>query len=204
MLRIATGCMFLSALVSFAGCFSPLYLNESGFAGKSALQQEALADALSGALYKFIEGPPKKMEKDGTVTPKVPQRDIRADLKDKKIVLEVAMMSSGVAGPDVSADEGFIRNALTAFLIQEVGAMVVKPGMGSITVLVNVNTFGVDVEAAYFPIKYLPIYSSMTVDAVVKLSLFAYHNDTNYPVYFKMVKDSKQYSRYSVFGFAFK
>jgi hypothetical protein len=203
MFRLALFAAAVIAAVSCAGCFSPLYMHDDEYSGKSARQQEALNEALKDAIDKILPRPAKIRDKDANITPTVVMDDITKLLREKTVGIEVAFLYGGREAGAAQADERFIRNALTAFLIQHAEARIVPAATADYIMVVNVQAFGVDADVAYFPIEYIPIYSGMSVDAKVQIYVFVYHRETNRPVFTREIQSVKRYSRYSVFGFAF-
>ena len=203
MLRLALFAAAVIAAVSCSGCFSPINIHDDEFSGKSARQQEALNEALKDAIDKILPRPAKIRDKDANITPTVVMDDITKLLREKTVAIDVAFIFGGRESGAMQGDERFIKNALTAFLIQHAEAKIVPRESADYIVLVNVQAFGVDADVAYFPIEYLPIYSSMNVDAKVQISVFVYHRETNRPVFTREIQSVQRYSRYCIFGFAF-
>ena len=203
MFRIALFAAAVIAVVSCAGCFSPLYIHNDEFSGKSTRQQEALNEALKDAIDKILPRPPKIHDKEANITPTVVIDDVTKLLREKTVGIEVAFIFGGREAGAMQGDERFVRNAMAAFLIQHAEARIVPPESADYIMVINVQAFGVDVDVAYFPIEYIPIYSGMSVDAKVQIYVFIYHRETNRTVFSREIQSVKRYSRYSVFGFAF-
>ena len=197
---------FIAVLTIFAavlcatGCASAVYVNDVEFAAMSSSQQQALADALEEATYKLL---PRPVDKKEGAEAAAAYEDISIELRGKKVALVVSMPNHNLKGGNTSSDERYIENTVKYFLIRHVEAEVVEPEKAEFIMLLNVHSFGVDADITYFPIQYFPLYSSVNVEATVEIQFFAYHKETNRPVFFKKPKVVKKYGRYSIFGFTF-
>lgn len=203
--RIVLLAAALAATVAFGGCLSPL-IGENEFAGKSALQQEALTDSLNEAVIKLLPRPEKEKDEDepeNTVKVEVKRQNIVAELRGRDVALKCHVLSRGAGGTDAENDAALICSAMKVFLIQHVEARVVPEDECEIVLIVRAHQFGVNISARYFPLQVLSAFAAVSVEAVTELDVFAFHRKTNRPLYMKKVKASKQYDRYSLLGFEF-
>lgn len=199
--------VFLTALamtVFFgSGCISPLYLHEGEFTGRSAQHQEALYKALYGSIIKLLPRPEKDKDPEQTVKPKTPPADIRKKLKGRKIFLDVAVLARGQKQEDSCQDVLFIRSVFEQFFLQHMEVRIVPREQADVVVTANVYSFGVNVDASVFPFTYLPVFSSLTVTATVKIHVFGYIRESQLAVFNKRISDDVRYKRYNLFGFPF-
>jgi hypothetical protein len=176
-------------------------MHEGEFSGRSADQQKALSNALHDAVIKLLPRPDKKKENEKD-KPKIKTADILV-LRGKKVALEISMLSRGTPGEGAPVEERYIRHVFEQFLIQHVEAQIVPPEETNIVILVSVQAFGVNVDARFLPIQYIPVFSAVNVEAVAGISVFVYQKESNETIFRKLVGAREKYDRYSLFGFVF-